>query len=104
MVTKQVTCHHCGSPKITCHGLTANGKQRYLCQGCGRYSRENPQPNGYTARTREMILRAYDERSSLRGLTRTFGVAGNTVTGWLKKREEAAASGSHADRTRPGKA
>lgn len=104
MVTKQITCRHCASSEITCHGLTANGKQRYLCHCCGRYSRESPQPNGYTEQTREMILRAYDERSSLRGLTRTFGVARNTVTTWLKKREEAAASRSHASRTRPGKA
>jgi transposase-like protein len=50
-----------------------------------------------------MILRAYDERSSLRGLTRTFGVARNTVTTWLKKIAEAAATGSHAGRPRPGK-
>jgi len=31
-------------------------------------------------------LRAYDERSSLRGLSRTFGVSRHTVTAWLKKR------------------
>jgi transposase-like protein len=97
MVTKQITCHHCSSSEITRHGLTANGKQRYVCHGCNRYSRENPQPNGYTEQAREMILRAYDERSSLRGLTRTFGVSRNTVTRWLKKREAAAASGSYAD-------
>jgi IS1 family transposase len=30
-------------------------------------------------------LRAYEERSSLRALTRTFGVSRNTVTSWLKK-------------------
>jgi len=103
MVTKQITCRHCSSSEITCHGLTTNGKQRYLCHGCGRYSRERPQPNGYTEQARDMILRAYDERSSLRGLTRTFGVARNTVTGWLKKREATAAASSHAGRARPGK-
>jgi hypothetical protein len=30
-------------------------------------------------------LRAYHERSHLRGLSRTFGVSRNTVTSWLKK-------------------
>jgi transposase-like protein len=104
MVTKQITCRHCGSANLIRHGLTNNGKQRFLCQDCNRYSRENPQHNGYTEQAREMILRAYDERSSLRGLTRTFGVARNTVTSWLKKREESAAAGSHAGRPRPGKA
>jgi transposase-like protein len=87
MVTKQITCRHCGSIEITRHGLTTNGKQRFLCHDCGRYSRESPQPNGYTAQARETILRAYDERSSLRGLSRTFGVSRNTVTAWLKKAE-----------------
>jgi transposase len=47
-----------------------------------------------------MILRAYDERSSLRGLTRTFGVSRNTVTSWLKKREETTAAGADTARAR----
>ena len=88
MVTKKIICRHCGGAEITRRGLTSNGKQRYLCSDCRRYSREVPQLNGYTESEREMILRAYDERSSLRGLTRTFGVARNTVTSWLKKRGE----------------
>ena len=86
MITKIIRCYHCGSENIVRHGLTKNGKQRYLCHDCGRSSREEPQPNGYTDGQREEILRAYEERSSLRGLTRTFGVARNTVSGWLKKK------------------
>ena len=74
--------------------------QRYFCHDCRRYSRDAPQPNGYTDSERETILRAYDERSSLRGLTRTFGVARNTVTSWLKKRGAAATAGSNTDRAR----
>ena len=34
---------------------------------------------------REAILYAYQERTSLRGLTRVFGVFRQTVTAWLKK-------------------
>jgi len=49
-------------------------------------SRDNPQSNGYSAEEREQILRAYEERSSLRGLTRTFGVARNTVSTWLREK------------------
>jgi transposase-like protein len=85
MVTIKLICRHCGSTDIVRNGLTNNGKQRYLCNDCGRRSRDNPQPNGYTEAERERILRAYHERSSLRGLSRTFGVARNTVTSWLKK-------------------
>src|SRR5437763_4962702 len=104
MVTHQVTCRHCGSIEITRHGLTANGKQRFLCHGCWRYSRENPQPNGYTEQARETILRAYEERSSLRGLSRTFGVSRNTVTSRLNKSGEAAGVDRDARRTRRRKA
>ncbi len=100
MVTKQLLCRHCDSANLTRHGLTTNGKQRYFCHDCRRYSRDAPQPNGYTDSERETILRAYDERSSLRGLTRTFGVARNTVTSWLKKRGAAATAGSNTDRAR----
>jgi Zn-dependent peptidase ImmA (M78 family) len=35
---------------------------------------------------REEILHAYQERSSLRGLTRTFGVSRATVSSWIKKK------------------
>jgi transposase-like protein len=45
----------------------------------------NPGSNAYSDEERELILRAYNERSSLRGLSRTFGVARNTVTKWIKK-------------------
>ena len=48
---------------------------------------QDPSPNGYTREERkeEEILRAYQERSSLRGLRRTFGVSPTTVISWLKK-------------------
>lgn len=41
---------------------------------------------GYSEEKKAEILRAYEERSSLRGLARTFGVSRNTVTAWLKKK------------------
>jgi transposase-like protein len=79
-------CRHCGTDNLVRNGLTTNRKQRFLCRACGRRSRENPQPNGYTEDERETILRAYEERSSLRGLSRTFGVSRNTVSNWLQKK------------------
>ncbi len=81
-------CYHCQSENIVRNGKTNNGKQRYLCKDCGKMSRDNPKYNGYTPEEREQILRAYEERSSLRGLTRTFGVSRNTVSGWLKEKKK----------------
>jgi len=85
VVTITLKCLHCGSANIVRNGMTNNGKQRYLCNDCGRRSRENPGSNEYPAQRKEEILRAYQERSSLRGLQRTFGVSRQTVTKWLKK-------------------
>ena len=80
MVTLTLQCAHCHSINIVRNGLAPNGKQRYLCRDCSRQSRDNPTGNAYSEERREEILRAYEERSSLRGLTRTFGVSRNTVT------------------------
>ncbi len=86
MVTKVIYCRHCGSDNLVKNGIAPNnGKQKYLCRTCGRQSREEPSTNGYSEERKEEILRAYQERSSLRGLQRTFGVSPTTVIGWIKK-------------------
>jgi transposase-like protein len=85
MVSIRVTCRHCGSPALQKYGIAPNGKQKYRCRDCGRQSREQPELPGYSTERREEILRAYQERSSLRGLERTFGIARSTVIRWLKK-------------------
>jgi len=86
MVTITLRCQHCQSERLVRNGLAPDGRQRYLCRDCHRRSREQPRSNAYTEQERQQILRAYDERSSLRGLSRTFGVSRNTVTSWIKKR------------------
>jgi hypothetical protein len=40
---------------------------------------------GYTEAQKEQILSAYHERSSMRGIERTFGVSRPTLVSWLKK-------------------
>src|SRR5437660_11447952 len=89
MVTVTLKCLSCGSENLVCNGHAPNGKQKYLCQDCRKSSRENPSSPAYTSAEREIILRAYEERSSLRGLTRTFGVARNTVSNWIKNKDAA---------------
>ena len=86
MVNVTLICYHCKSENVVRNGLTRNGKQRYKCYDCERTSRDLPQPAGYSTDEKERILRAYEERSSLRGLERIFGVSRKTVTIWLKKK------------------
>jgi transposase-like protein len=87
MVTITLCCQHCGSEDLVRNGYAPNGKQRYRCTSWKRQRRKNPAPNGYTEERREEIIKAYQERNSMRGLTRTFGVARNTVKDWLKKKQ-----------------
>jgi len=86
MVTIILKCSHCGSQHLVRDGFTPNAKQRYWCHHCNRSSRDDPQPRGYSEAAKEQILAAYEERSSLRGLERVFGVSRKTVSGWLKKK------------------
>ena len=89
MVTHTLFCPRCGGAEVIRHGKAANGKQRYRCRSCHSTFCEDPQPPGYTEEEKAQILAAYQERSSLRGLTRTFGVSRTTVSAWLKERAEA---------------
>ena len=88
MITQILECYHCGSAALVRNGRTSNGKQRFNGRDCGRHSRENPQPQGYTQAQQDLILRAYEERRSLRGLTRTFGVSRATTIAWIKKKRQ----------------
>lgn len=90
MITVTIHCPHCGSEDIVRNGRAPNEKQKYRCRACKRQSRENPTPHAYPEERREEILRAYEERSSLRGLERTFGVSRTSVISWIKKGRKAA--------------
>jgi transposase-like protein len=87
LVTLIVSCPHCQGSEVVRNGKTPDGRQRFRCRECGRRSTADAGPQGYPDEQRELILRAYQERSSLRGLTRTFGVSRNTVTSWFKKKQ-----------------
>src|SRR5512135_3033164 len=99
MVTITVSCPHCGREEVTRNGRAPNGKQKYRCRACQRQSREHPTPHAYSEERREEILRAYEERSSLRGLERTFGVSRTSVIAWIKKGSGAASLKRNADST-----
>lgn len=85
MVNISLVCCHCGSQKIVRDGKAPNGKQRLRCRQCGRRSRQSPGSAAHSEEFKAQVLRAYQERTSLRGLQRVFGVSRQTVTKWLKK-------------------
>ena len=88
MITHTLFCPYCDSDQVIRHG-TAKGKQRYRWQSCTRTFRQNPGTRVYFPERKAEILAAYQERASLRGLARIFGVSRNTVSAWLKEQAEA---------------
>ncbi len=82
----KLKCYHCQSESLVRNEKPTTANHAICVTTVALVSRDNPQPKGYTQEQREQILRAYEERSSLRGLTRTFGVARNTVSTWLKEK------------------
>ena len=80
-------CKKCGSNNVVMNGKRSNGRQKYHCKNCGCYRTFGPD-YFYSDEKKEEILRVYKERSSLRGLTRIFGVSKTTVISWLKKKSQ----------------
>ena len=77
-------CRACGSTHIVKNGRNRSGSQQYQCRTCGASKVLLPKQR-YSEERKAEVLRAYQERSSLRGLNRTFGITRKTITQWLKK-------------------
>ena len=76
-------CARCGSEKIRKNGHANNGAQRARCLECERTFILQPKGARYDAPFKEQVLSAYQDRMSLRGIQRTFGVCYKTVMRWL---------------------
>ena len=82
-------CTRCGSASIVRNGHNNSGNAQFLCRGCGRSSVLRPQV-AYTEEKKAEIIRAYQERGSLRAMQRRYGVAPDTLMGWIKKKPASA--------------
>ena len=103
MVTETISyrCPRCQSDDLVRNGTSRSGKQKYHCKSCGAYGTLNPSL-GYSVDRKAEILRAYHERSSMRGLERTFGVARQTVAKWLCAADEQLPPRPPLDKAAPG--
>ena len=76
-------CPLCGHTKAHKHGKMPNGHQRYLCPACYQTFSESFDSLYYRRHTSpeqiRQVLQAHSEGSSLRGISRTTGLAYNTV-------------------------
>ena len=82
-VTITYQCRVCGSINIVRNGSNKCGSPQYHCHDCGAYRVLRPKCV-YGNSKKEIILRAYKERSSMRGLERIFEVSRHTVAEWIR--------------------
>ena len=76
-------CARCGSERIRKNGHAINGAQRAKCLGCERTFILQPRGARYDEACKAQVLAAYQDRMSIRGIHRTFGVCYKTVRRWL---------------------
>lgn len=101
MVIQVLHCRHCQSQNVIRHGTDANGTQRYRCQDCQRTFRQQPKCRAHPGEFRARVLAAYQERCSMRGVCRIFGIDRETLTNWLKKSQPLAAAPADASASPP---
>jgi insertion element IS1 protein InsB len=77
-------CTACKSSNIVKNGKNQYGKQQFKCKDCGKQAVLNPGEK-YSQAQKEQILATYQERPSMRGIERIYGVSRNTLSQWLKK-------------------
>jgi len=82
--TVKFCCRNCGSENIVKNGLDYKKSQKFRCNDCKCYGTVEL-TNGYSFEKKVEILKAYQERSSMRGIQRVFGVALTTLARWLTK-------------------
>ena len=82
-------CARCGSERIRKNGHAENGGQRAKCLDCQRTFVLQPKGERYDQRFKDQVVAAYQDRMSIRGITRTFGVCYQTVIRWVGEKSRA---------------
>jgi len=82
--TKVYSCRKCQSEDLVKNGTNASGSSQYHCKACGAYGVLERKERA-TEEKKELIINVYQERSSMRGIERAFGVSRRTLSAWLKE-------------------
>lgn len=77
-------CPNCESLDMVRNGTDYKGAQKYHCHHCGGYGTLQAKAR-YSPAEKARVLKAYQERVSLRGIRRIFGVVPKTLLRWLKE-------------------
>ena len=79
MVIEILLCRHCQSNNVIKHGRDKRGVQRFRGHDCRHTFHKPEDDRGYAADFRAQVLAAYQERASMRGVCRIFGIARGTL-------------------------
>jgi len=82
--TKVYSCRKCQSEDLVKNGTNASGSSQYHCKACGAYGILERTERA-TEEKKGLIINVYQERSSMRGIERAFGVSRRTLSAWLKE-------------------
>jgi AcrR family transcriptional regulator len=80
---KKMMCPDCQSDRVAKNGRQ-QGKQRYVCRGCGRQFVDRYVERGYPLEIRRKCLDLHQQGVSFREIERSTGVSHNTVINWVK--------------------
>jgi AcrR family transcriptional regulator len=79
----KMICPDCQSDRVAKNGRQ-QGKQRYICRGCGRQFVDRYVAKGYPLEIRQKCLDLHHQGISFREIERSTGVSHNTVINWVK--------------------
>jgi AcrR family transcriptional regulator/transposase-like protein len=86
MHSNKMICPDCQSDRVAKNGKQ-QGKQRYVCRGCGRQFVDRYVERGYPLQIRQKCLDLHRAGVSFREIERSTGVSHNTVINWVKNLE-----------------
>ncbi len=81
--SQKMMCPDCQSDRVAKNGRQ-QGKQRYVCRGCGRQFVDRYVERGYPLEIRQKCLDLHAQGVSFREIERSTGVSHNTVINWVK--------------------
>jgi AcrR family transcriptional regulator/transposase-like protein len=81
--SQKMICPDCQSDRVAKNGRQ-QGKQRYICRGCGRQFVDRYTERGYPLEIRQKCLDLHQAGVSFREIERSTGVSHNTVINWVK--------------------
>jgi AcrR family transcriptional regulator/transposase-like protein len=87
MHNQKMICPDCQNDRVAKNGRQ-QGKQRYVCRGCGRQFIDRYVERGYPLEIRQRCLDLHAQGISFREIERSTGVSHNTVINWVKNLED----------------